>query len=307
MSRVPAASLGGVLGGVEKRMRGSVADAAYEHDPEFLARILPYMERFASWFDAEVLGMDRIPPREEGPFLLVGNHSGGLVTADTPILFCAWYRERGFDEPITGLATNVAFALEPVGRFFRRLGEVPASARHAGEALDAGRSVLVYPGGDWEAFRPWQDRNRIDFGGRNGFVRLALRHGVPVVPIVGHGGHETLFVLSRGNQLAHRIGLGRLDTKVFPVVAGPLGLSPGVLAPQPPLPSKVTVEVCEPLDWSSLGPHAAEDDAVVDACYDEITAVMQETMDRLAVDHPRPLVEGLLGKILPVRRSTPSR
>lgn len=289
-----------LLRGAEERMRVGVESAMHDYDPEFLARILPHMERFTSWFDAEVRGLDRLPPKGEEPFLLVGNHSGGMLTPDTSAFFCAWYRERGIDDPFVGLAFDLAFSLEPLARFFQRIGEVPASMDNAREALAAGYPVLVYPGGDYDAFRPWSERNRIDFGGRQGFVRLALRQGVKVVPVVGHGGHESLFVLSRGERLANRYGLHRLNTKIFPFTAGPLGVTPALLGPQPPLPAKITVEVGDPIDWSllGLGPESADDPEVVQECFDEVTETMQSTLDRLAAEHPAPLVEGVMSKLV---------
>ena len=78
----------------------------------------------------------------------------------------------------------------------RKIGQMPASMVNAKAALDEGDSVLLYPGGSYEVSRPWKDRNRIAFKGRTGFIRLALETGVPVVPVVGHGGHETTIVLT---------------------------------------------------------------------------------------------------------------
>ena len=62
--------------------------------------------------------------------------------------------------------------------------------------------MLVYPGGDHEVHRPTWDRNRIDFDGRKGCMRLALEHDVPIVPVVAIGGQETALFLSRGDHLA---------------------------------------------------------------------------------------------------------
>lgn len=287
------------LQAAEERMRAGVESAMHEYDPDFLARILPLMERYTSWFGAEVRGMERLPPKGEEPFLLVGNHSGGMLTPDTSAFFCAWYRERGLDDPFVGLAFDLAFAWEPIGRFFRRLGEVPASMTNAESAIEAGYPVLVYPGGDYEVYRPWAHRNRIDFGDRKGFVRLALRQGVKVVPVVGHGGHETLVVLSRGENLASRAGLNRLNTKIFPLTLGPAGLTPGMLGPQWPLPAKITVEVGEPIDWSllDLGPESVDDTDIVQECYDEVLDTMQSMLDGLVAEHPVPLAEGITAKL----------
>src|SRR5688572_11840532 len=73
---------------------------AEQYDPAFMARILPWMERFSRYFAAEVRGLSQLP---RGPLLLVGNHSGGALTPDTSALYVAWYRERGLDDPLMGL------------------------------------------------------------------------------------------------------------------------------------------------------------------------------------------------------------
>jgi 1-acyl-sn-glycerol-3-phosphate acyltransferase len=249
------------------------------------------METFNRYFDSEVRGFENVPA--QGPKLLVGNHSGGLLVPDTTAVISAWYRERGLDAELVGLAFDAMFAVPGMKSLMRKLGEIPANPEDAAAALAAGAAVLVYPGGAHEAFRPWTDRNRIDFGGHKGFVRLALRQQVPVVPVVGHGGHDSLVVLTRGEWLAKRLGLERLRMGIAPIVwQVPWGVSLPLL-PGIPLPAKVTVQIGAPPDWSAHGPDAAADPAVVDRCYDEITGSMQAVLDELAAEDPLPLASRL--------------
>ena len=141
-------------------------------------------------------------------------------------------------------------------------------------------------------FRTWCDRNRIDFGGRLGVVRLALRTQVPVVPAVSVGAHETLMVLTRGERLARLLRIDRLfRIKVMPLVFGPpFGLVPGGI-PTFPLPAKITVELLDPIDWfQRFGPEAASDDDVVRACFAELTGIMQQALDRLAGERRFPVI-----------------
>src|SRR5262245_17090801 len=70
----------------------------FQRDVEFLRRIVPLMERYARWFDAEVRGLEHVPA--SGPALLVANHSGGPLTPDTASFLAAWYRTRGYDRPL---------------------------------------------------------------------------------------------------------------------------------------------------------------------------------------------------------------
>ncbi len=249
------------------------------------------MELYGRWFDAEVRGLERVPA--SGPLLLVGNYSGGALTPDTAAFFAAWYRTRGLDSPLIGLAIDAAFGIPWFRDLMRKIGEVPASRRNVARALDAGLAVLVYPGGDHECFRPWTDRGRIDFAGRMGFVEVALRKQVPVVPVVSHGGHHSIFILTRGEWLGRLFGAERIRTSMFPMALQiPWGLSP-VLLPGVPLPAKITIEVGDPMPWSDYGPEAADDPDFVARCYHEITGRMQATLDRLAAEHPHPLLSRL--------------
>jgi 1-acyl-sn-glycerol-3-phosphate acyltransferase len=248
------------------------------------------LELFVSWFRSEVRGLDRLP--RQGPFLVVGNHSGGQIPPDLPVLLTAWWKARGEDEPVYALFHSFFLGLPGVGSVMRRAGAVDAAPDSAEAVLRNGGILIDFPGGDYEVFRPWWERNRIEFGGRLGFVRLALRTGVPVVPAVSVGAHETLVVLARGQALARVLRIDRLfRIKVMPLVVGPpFGLVPGGV-PTVPLPAKITVEVGEPLDWASrYGPEAADDDDVVQACYEEITATMQGILDRLAAERRLPVV-----------------
>lgn len=260
----------------------------FQRDVEFLRGILPYMETMSRYFDGEVRGFERLPAT--GPMLLVGNHSGGVLVPDTTVFFAAWYRERGLESPLIGLAFDAAFGIPGFRTLMRRIGEVPASHVNAMRALEAGAAVLVYPGGEHDAFRPWTERNRIAFGGRTGFVSVALRAGVPVVPVVAHGGHHSVYILTRGQWIGRLFGMERVRTQTFPLAwQFPWGLSP-VGLPGVPLPAKITIEIGAPMPWEHLGPQAADDPAVVRRCYDEVTTTMQTTLDRLVAEHPYPVL-----------------
>jgi 1-acyl-sn-glycerol-3-phosphate acyltransferase len=209
-----------------------------------------------------------------------------------PILLTAWWRERGEDEPVYGMFHSFLLNLPGVGSVLKRAGAVEAGQAEAESILRSGGIVIDYPGGDSEVFRPWWERNRIEFGDRHGVIRLALRTQVPVVPAVSVGAHETLVVLARGESVAKFLRLDRMfRIKVMPLVFGPpFGIVPGGI-PTLPLPAKITVELCEPVDWSTqYGPEAAENEDIVRACYEELTNLMQETLDRLAAERRFPIL-----------------
>lgn len=285
-----------------ERVERSVHDDLLGHDPAFIARMVPYLDSALAYFDPEIHGFERLPL--EGPMLIVGNHSGGIYMPDFWVFLRHWIRQRGLDEPLYSLGFDFLFSLPGVGSMARRWGSVPASHANAARLLQRGSSVIVYPGGDADDYRPWTERHRVDLHGRTGFVRLALRQQVPVVPLVAHGSHDVIIVLSRGERLARRLGLDRLRINILPLVAGPpWGVAP-VQLPTWPLPAKVTVRVCHPLDWSQYGPDAADDPAIVRHCYQEVLGHMQANLDELVTVLPHPILARLRD---PFRRGSLAR
>ena len=266
-------------------------DIGRARNVEFIRSAQPVLAAFARYFRPEVRGLDRLPPKGT-PFLVVGNHSGGQSPPDLPILLTAWWRERGIDEPVYALFHSMFIGLPLVGDAVSKAGGLEAGTNNAQAVLSRGGVVIVFPGGDHEVLRPWKDRFKIDFANRSGFIRLALRNRVPVVPVTSAGTHESVVVLARGERLAKLLRLDKLmRVKAYPLVVGPpWGIAPPGM-PTIPLPAKVTVEVGEPLAWHErYGPEAAEDDEVVAKLYDEITSGMQATMDRLVADRRWPIL-----------------
>ena len=257
-----------------------------ERDPDYIRESLPAQWLLASlWFRGEVRGLGNIP--EEGPVLLVGNHSGGNMSPDSLVFTLAFSTYFGVERRFYQLAHNLVLAMPGLG-FLRKYGTVAASAQNAERALASGAAVLVYPGGDREVHRPSWEANTIDFDGRRGFVRLALQHDVPIVPVVAIGGQETALFLSRGEGLSRLLMLDRLfRLKVLPVsIAAPWGLNFGDMLGHIPLPAKITVEVLPAIDLrEQFGP---EPD--VAEVYDHVTTTMQETLDALAAERRLPIL-----------------
>src|SRR6266516_3963746 len=190
---LPARLARAIAGAVQSRI--PVADLD-ERDPDYIRESLPRLWLAASlYFRGEVRGLGNIP--EEGPVLLVGNHSGGTLTPDTGVFTLAVHAYFGVERRFYQLAHNLVLSMPGLG-FLRKYGTVAASPENADKALASGAALLVYPGGDYEVHRPTWEGNRVDFGGRKGFIRLALEQDVPIVPVVAIGGQETALFLSRG-------------------------------------------------------------------------------------------------------------
>jgi len=257
-----------------------------ERDPDFIRDRLPLMWLIASiWYRGEVRGLGNIP--ESGPVLLVGNHSGGNMTPDTIIFTLAFSTYFGVERHFYQLAHNLVLWMPGLGSL-RKFGTVAASPRNSEKALESGAALLVYPGGDYEVHRPTWERNRVDFGNRKGFIRLALEQNVPLVPVVSIGGQETALFLSRGAGLARLLTLDRVfRLKVLPIsLAVPWGLNVGDMLGHLPLPAKITIETLPAIDLrTEFGP-----DPDVDDIYDHVQRLMQDTLDALAAERRFPVL-----------------
>ena len=263
---------------------GLPGDSLDEWDPEHIRRTLPVNRALVrAYFRAEVDGLENIP---DGPSLLVGNHSGGTLIADTFAFAYEFYDHFGPDRRFHQLAHDVAARMPAFG-ILRRYGVLAASHDNARKAFRAGAPVLVYPGGDWESFRPTWHSDRIEFAGRKGFIKLALDEGVPIVPVVAIGGQETALFVTRGRRLAKLTGIERLRIKVLPIqIAPPFGISVLDLPPRLPLPAKIKVEVREPIDLRER--FGADPDP--DVVYDELTGEMQDSLSALSEERTVPIV-----------------
>jgi 1-acyl-sn-glycerol-3-phosphate acyltransferase len=252
-----------------------------ERDPDYIRETLPGLWMLASlYFRADVRGLQNIP--EEGPVLLVGNHSGGNLTPDTHVFTLAFSTYFGVERHFHQLAHNLVLSMPGLGSL-RKYGTVAATPENAQRALDTGAALLVYPGGDYEVHRPSWESARVDFGGRRGFIRLAQERGVPLVPVVAIGGQETALFLSRGERLAKLFGLDRMfRLKVLPLsLALPWGLNVGDMLGHIPLPAKITIQVLEPIDVAGMD---------VDEAYELVTSEMQKTLTGLAEERSVPVL-----------------
>jgi 1-acyl-sn-glycerol-3-phosphate acyltransferase len=265
--------------------RGTTEDREIaKWDPAFTKQVAdtvgPVIKR---WHRAEVRNIDKIPPA--GGALVVSNHSGGMFTPDVLIFSPAFYEKFGYDRPIYTLA-HYALFMGPMDGWLRRVGVIEASRENAAAALHSGAVVLVFPGGDYDSYRPTFGANTVDFNGRTGYVRTAIEAGVPIVPTVSIGAQETQLFLTRGNWLARKIGLSKARVDILPLTFGfPFGLSV-VFPANLPLPAKIVTEVLEPIDVTAR----FGDDPDVEEVDAHVRAVMEAALKRLAGQRRFPIL-----------------
>ena len=240
------------------------------------------------YFRLEFDGFENLP---DEPCLLIGVHSGGPLTMDAWTVAMAWWRHFGETRSLHGTAHDVLMKTPVLGKYFSRLGGLTPTKENIRAAFDKGDDVILWPGGEVDAYRTWADRDKAVLGGRKGFIRLAMSAGVPIVPVATVGGHDTMFVLSQGRGLAKLLKLKeRMRMEVAPItLSWPLGIALHITPLQHvPLPSKIRTQILPPI-YLDNDPKRLDDQDYVDAMYTEIEASIQASMDELAKKRKFPI------------------
>lgn len=234
-------------------------------------------------------GWEHIPTDKS--VMLVGSHNGGIAAPDLHMMLYDWCRCFGPERSLYGLMHPSVWQAFPVGAHWAtKMGAVQAHPRMAIGALNRGASIGVYPGGLQDVFRPYAMRHKIYFHNRQGFIKLALKKAVPIVPMISYGAHSTLMVLTDiypQMRYLHEKGMPWLmgiDPEVFPIYLGlPWGVSLGPL-PNFPLPVKLHTRICPPIRFERYGPETLRDQTYVDACYRQVSGQMQRALDELVAE-----------------------
>src|SRR3954447_6265981 len=269
-----------------------VAERAGDWDLE--AQDMRFMERqkyfwnplIDYWFRMEMEGWERLP---DPPALLIGIHSGAPFVWDAWTVGIQWWRHFGDERTLHGTAHDALMAAPGIGGYFRRMGVLPAAPDSISSALAAGHDVALWPGGEIDSLRPWTKRDEAILAGRKGFIRMAIKAAVPIVPISTVGGPDSMPVLTRGRILAKALQLDKLARiKIMPIaLSAPWGIGPAML-PEIPFPTKIRTAFQEPITLSK-DPAKASDEKYVDEMYDEVQGSIQRGMDALARRRRLPL------------------
>lgn len=259
-----------------------------DRDPAKIDQVFTFFDWiYHHYFRVRTDGWEHIPA--EGPMLLIGSHNGGLAAPDTLMMTCDWMRRFGSQRQAYALMDDRVWQVFPIWAHLGAwIGCLRARSTLSVRVLRQGAPLLIYPGGARDVFRPHRLRNRICFFGQKGFIKLALREAVPIVPLISYGAHDTLLVLEDFYDPVGRW----LRNQGWP---WPLGLDPGTLPlyvglpwgvalgpwPHIPWPVPLHTRVCPPITFPRYGLAAAQDDAYVDGCYQRVCGMMQQELDRL--------------------------
>lgn len=238
------------------------------------------------YFRSTVRHMERIPDRQ---CLFVAHHDGGVFPVNGVCFGVHWYDHFKFSRGLYVLIHDLIHQMfRPFTQLLPRSGLVPADRFWMDKVVRSGHDLLVFPGAARETFRTYWEREAIDLGGRSGFVKQAMRHGLPIVPVVSAGSHETLIVLRRGARLAKMLGLRKVvrSADAMPILLGlPWGIWALPILPQFPLPATITTEVLEPIHLEG----DPDDPVAVQAGFDLVIAAMRAALKRLYAERRYPI------------------
>jgi len=224
------------------------------------------------WFRVEVEGIENVP--SSGGALLVSNHSGALPP-DAPMIMQAIRNEHASPRPLYMLGEHWFKGYPGVGMLTNKIGLVAAHPANAQRLLgDEGRLALVFPEGQKGSRKLYWQRYRLRRFGRGGFVRTAMRAGVPIVPIAVVGAEEAMPIFAHVPLLQRMTGLIYFPVNhAFPH----FGLAAGLMY----LPAKFKIRFLEPVSLDEYGPDDAEDVSLIQSLSERIRADIQLELDNL--------------------------
>lgn len=255
-----------------------------EYDPEAVRETLPYVKKLfgpGRYFGIDVKGWQHMP---DEPAMIVSNHSGGTTIPDVWGFMLAWYQNYGVHRPLHPMAHEIILSTRLTGEYFAKRGVLRGSRELAISVLrDWRRDLMVMPGGDLDTWRPYSKRYEVRFSGRTGYARLALKAGVPIVPLAHAGAHETLIVLSDGRRFARALGLPAIArASIWPVhLSLPWGLAVGPW-PHIPTPARLRYRIGPAvLPPEPVAPEDEPSEELVRAYDASVQASVQKLLDEL--------------------------
>jgi 1-acyl-sn-glycerol-3-phosphate acyltransferase len=224
------------------------------------------------WFRVEQEGVENVP--SEGGALLVSNHSGALPP-DAPMIMQSIRNEHPEPRPLYMLGEHWFKGYPGVGMLTNKLGLVAAHPANAQRLLrDEGRLALVFPEGQKGTRKLYWQRYKLRRFGRGGFVKTALRSGVPIVPIAVIGAEEAMPIFAHVPLLQQLTGLIYFPINhAFPQFGPAAGLMY--------LPAKFKIRFLEPITLDAYGPEDAEDLELVQSLAEDVRGRIQTEVDSL--------------------------
>jgi 1-acyl-sn-glycerol-3-phosphate acyltransferase len=261
-------------------------DRLDQRNPDFIAKVARTLKRTVwPYHRVEVRGQDRLPSSKQ--VIYIANHNGYPYMTEMFIFTSLLFEQLGMSRYPYILGHDLLFKLPLTNQLFTNYGCIRACRDNAQRVLELNEPLLIYPGGDEELMRPHRDRTRLKFQGRAGYARLALKYNRPIVPVVAVGGHSTARILYDLCWLAEAIGAKRaLRVGAWPLMLSvPWGLTLGpFIPPYVPWPSKIIIEVLEPIVFPPARSVGASEKTWTRECARRVERTMEDAMLRLEAE-----------------------
>ena len=219
------------------------------------AAIAPVLWLYKNYFRVETHGIANVPA---GKVMLISNHSGQLPI-DAAMIGLSMLVEAEPPRVVRAMVEKWAPTLPFVAPFFARVGQVVGTPENCRRLLAAGETIMVFPEGVRGLNKTYDKKYRLqEFG--NGFMRLALETGTPIVPVAVVGAEEQAPALFDFKAAAKLLGFPALPITVTPL----------------PLPVKYHLWFGEPMRFSGS---AEDEDAELDRKVREVKAAVQGLID----------------------------
>jgi 1-acyl-sn-glycerol-3-phosphate acyltransferase len=256
---------------VRRRLTGEYEIDEFGFDPDLTENVLAPLAGFMHrrWWRVQWEGMERVP--SEGGALLVSNHAGTLPWDAIVVKFGVLDRHPA-RRHVRLLAADLAFRLPVVGPLARKSGNTLATDEDALRLLERGDLLGVFPEGYKGVGKPFKDRYKLQRFGRGGFIELALRARVPIVPVAIVGSEEILPMIYNARTLARMLGFPYFPVTPFFPWLGPLGMIP--------LPTKWIVEFAEPISTEGFDEDAWQDPLTLFDLTDRVREDIQQMLYR---------------------------
>jgi 1-acyl-sn-glycerol-3-phosphate acyltransferase len=264
-------AIAAALAFLRRRLTGDYDIDLYGFDRELTEQVLLPLARplYQKYWRVRAVGLEHVPA--DSGALIVANHAGTLPF-DAIMTKVALLDEHPSHRHLRELAADLALRVPIVGPLARKTGNTLAHEDDAKRLLTAGELVGVWPEGFKGIGKLYRDRYKLQRFGRGGFVSVALRSQVPIIPVAIIGAEEIYPMLANVQFLARLFGFPYFPiTAQFPLL-GPLGLLP--------LPSKWVIDFGEPIDTTAYGPEAADDPMLVFELTDRVRDTIQQMLYR---------------------------
>lgn len=256
---------------LQKRISGDYRVDDFGFDKDLTQNVFHPLAMFLyhNYWRISSIGIENVPMT--GPALVVSNHSGTLPW-DGVMLQFGLAEEHPAKRRLRLIAANLVFQMPFISHLARKSGSAVANEDDAIRLLQAGELVGVFPEGFKGVGKGYRERYRLQRFGRGGFVELALRTQVPIIPVAIVGAEEIYPMIGNIKPLARLLGFPYFPVTPFFPALGPLGAIP--------LPTKWMIEYGDPIPTDVYGHNAHEDAMLVFDLTDRVRDTVQQMLNR---------------------------